>query len=138
MSERIELVDLGAVYADLRAEIDSAIADICERSAFIGGEPVRSFEEAYAAYTGAEHCIGVANGTDALQLVLMAAGLPAGSRVVVPANTFIATAEAVVAAGLEPRFTDVDRETGLLDVGALEDALDEDVSAIIPVHLYGR
>ena len=98
----IELVDLRAHYEDLRAEIDAAIREVCETSAFIGGEPVRRFEEEFGTLTGAEHVVGVANGTDALQLVLMAAGIEKGSKAIIPANTFIATAEAVVAAGLEP------------------------------------
>jgi dTDP-4-amino-4,6-dideoxygalactose transaminase len=138
MPERLELVDLGALYADVRAEIDAAIADVCERSAFVGGAPVRRFEKDFGAYTGARHCIGVGNGTDALQLALMAAQLPAGSRVVVPANTFVATAEAVVAARLEPVFADVLADSGLLDVQRLDEVVDERVSAIVPVHLYGR
>lgn len=138
MPDRIELVDLGALYDDLRADIDAAIRDVCERTAFIGGEPVRAFEEAFAAFTGAEHAIGVANGTDALQLVLMAAGLPRGSKAIVPANTFIATAEAVVAAGLEPAWVDVEPDTGLLDFDRLADVVDADTCAIVPVHLYGR
>jgi dTDP-4-amino-4,6-dideoxygalactose transaminase len=134
----IELVDLDAVYRDLEGELQAAITDVCERSQFVGGESVRSFEEAFAAYTGAAFAVGVANGTDALQLVLMAAGLPAGSTVLVPANTFIATAEAVVAAGLKPRFVDVDATTGLIDSAQLAAEVDGSVSALIPVHLYGR
>jgi dTDP-4-amino-4,6-dideoxygalactose transaminase len=136
MSDRIELVDLNAMYRDLRPEIDAAIQGVLDRSAFIGGEPVRAFEAAFAEYTGAAHCIGVGNGTDALQLVLMAAKLPAGSEVIVPANTFIATAEAVVAAGLKPVFADVDPDSGLLDLTALP--ITAATSAVIPVHLYGR
>jgi dTDP-4-amino-4,6-dideoxygalactose transaminase len=134
----IALVDLPALYRDLAAEIDAAIKDICERSAFIGGEPVRAFEEAFADHTGAAMVIGVANGTDALQLALTAARLPAGSVVLLPANTFIATAEAVVAAGLTCRFVDVAPDTGLVEVEGLEAAVDDRVSAIIPVHMYGR
>ncbi len=139
MSDRqIPLVDLGAVYRDLHAEIEAAIKDVCERSAFIGGAVVREFEDAFAAYTGAEYAVGVANGTDALHLALLAADLPPGSGVVVPANTFVATAEAVTAAGLSCRFVDVAPDTGLIDRDALEEAAGETVSAIIPVHLYGR
>src|SRR5436305_7094675 len=104
MPERLELVDLRAVYAELRTEIDAAIRRVCESSAFIGGREVAGFEEDWAAFVGARHAIGVANGTDAIELVLRALGLPAGSEALVPANTFIATAEAVVAAGLIPRF----------------------------------
>src|SRR3954471_19768885 len=116
MPDRIELVDLGAAYCELREEIDGAIRRICESSAFIGGDEVDAFEEDWAAFTGARHAVGVANGTDALELVLRALDLPAEGEVLVPANTFIATAEAVEAAGLTCRFVDVEPDTGLIDV----------------------
>ncbi len=138
MTARIEFVDTGAAYRELRSEIDAAVAAVFESSQYIGGPDVAAFEEEWAAYTGAKHAIGVANGTDSLELILRALELPPGTDVLMPANTFIATAEAVVAAGLEARFVDVDPESGLADADAYRDALDDRVSAIAPVHIYGR
>lgn len=137
-TDRVEFVDLGAAYAELRHDIDAAIRDVCEKSHFIGGEQIVAFEHEWASFTGARHAIGVANGTDAIELVLKALELPAGSRVLIPANTFIATAEAVVAAGLIPRFVDVEADSGLMDLSACEVAIDQTVRVVIPVHLYGR
>jgi dTDP-4-amino-4,6-dideoxygalactose transaminase len=137
MSEPLQFVDLGALHREVRGEIDAAIARVLERSAFIGGAEVAAFESAFAQYVGTPHAIGVANGTDALELALRAFDLPPGSGVIVPASTFIATAEAVVAAGHRCLFADVDPATGLLD---LEDAerLAPEAAALIVVHLYGR
>ncbi len=131
-------MDLAKLHREISGDLESAIRRVCERSAFIGGEEVTRFEQEWAAFTGARHAVGVANGTDAIQLVLMAASLPAGTQVGVPANTFIATAEAVVAAGHRVRFIDVEPDSGLIDLGGLERALDAGLGAVIPVHLYGR
>jgi dTDP-4-amino-4,6-dideoxygalactose transaminase len=138
MADRIEFVDLGAMHRSLAGEIEAAIRRVCRTNAFIGGTEVAQFEEEWASFTGAHHAVGVANGTDAIQLVLMAAGLTAGSVVAVPANTFIATAESVVAAGHTVRFVDVDADSGLIDLAALSGAIDDGISAVIVVHLYGR
>jgi dTDP-4-amino-4,6-dideoxygalactose transaminase len=136
--DRIELVDLAAVHRELATEIEAAIRRVCENSTFIGGPEVEAFEQEWAEYTGARHAIGVANGTDALELVLRSLDLPPGGEVLLPANTFIATAEAIEAAGLICRFVDVEPDTGLLDVELCREALDERICAIVPVHLYGR
>lgn len=138
LTRHAQFVDLAAGYQELRDDIDAAIRRVCESSAFVGGPDVEAFEREWAGYTGAPHAIGVANGTDAIELVLRALDLPAGSAVLVPANTFVATAEGVVAAGLEPRFVDVEADSGLIDLGHCRQLLDERVEAIIPVHLYGR
>jgi dTDP-4-amino-4,6-dideoxygalactose transaminase len=138
MPEAIALVDVRAAYEELRDEIDEALHRVCRHGAFVGGEEVEAFEAAWAEYSGARHAIGVANGTDALTLALVAADLPTGSAVILPANTFIATAEAVVAARLRPRFVDVEPDTGLAQLERCAEAVDGTVSAIIPVHLYGR
>jgi dTDP-4-amino-4,6-dideoxygalactose transaminase len=136
--ERIEFVDLAKLHREIRGELEAAIRRVCERSAFIGGAEVAGFEEEWASFTGARYAIGVANGTDAIELVLTACSLPAGSEVVVPANTFIATAEAVVTAGHRVRFVDVEPDSGLIDLGALARALEDGAAAVIAVHLYGR
>jgi dTDP-4-amino-4,6-dideoxygalactose transaminase len=137
MSETLQFVDLGALYREIKDEIDAAIRRVCESTAFISGPEVANFEQAFAQFTGAERVIGVANGTDAIELALQACELPAGAQVIVPANTFIATAEAVVAAGLRPMFVDVEPDTGLIDLAATEEVAGS-TAAIIPVHLYGR
>src|SRR5207245_9177409 len=105
---------------------------------FIGGEAVEEFEQAWAAYCGVPHAVGVANGTDALQLTLSALGIGAGDEVIVPANTFVATAEAVVLAGATPRFADVSPDTLLLAPEQLEAAVTARTRAVIVVHLYGQ
>jgi dTDP-4-amino-4,6-dideoxygalactose transaminase len=137
MSEALQFVDLGALYLEIKDEIDAAMSRVCQSTAFIGGPEVANFEQAFASFTGAERVIGVANGTDAIELALQACELPPGAEVIVPANTFIATAEAVVAAGLRPVFVDVEPDTGLIDLAAVEAAAGG-AAAVIPVHLYGR
>src|SRR5262249_9958909 len=105
---------------------------------FVGGETVERFERDWAAYCGTAYGIGVANGTDALHLALVALGIGTGDEVVVPANTFIATAEAVLLAGAGPRFADVDPDTLLLSPSSVQAALTDRTRAVIAVHLYGQ
>jgi len=105
---------------------------------YIGGPPVASFEQAWAAYCGTSHAVGVANGTDALELTLIALGIGPGDEVVVPTNTFIATAAAVVRAGATPRFADVSDDTLLMTPGTLSEALTPRTRAVVIVHLYGQ
>jgi len=137
-TEPLPLVDLAAVDAELGGEMEAAISRVCRTQRFIGGEEVRAFEEEFASYLGARHAVGVANGTDALELALRAAGIGAGDEVLVPANTFFATAEAVVRAGAECRFVDVEASSGLIDVASCAERLSPATRAIVPVHLYGR
>ncbi len=134
----IQLVDLKAQYRAIKAEIDPALAEVLESCAFVGGPFVAQFEAGFAAFTGARHVIGVGNGTDALILALSGLELDPGFEALVPANTFIATSEAVTRAGGRPRFCDVDPETFLLDLGRAEELVSERTRVIIPVHLYGR
>ena len=134
----IPLVDLRAAHAQVAAEIQAGFDEIMSSAAFIKGEVVAAFEREYAAVTGVEHCVGVANGTDALELALRAAEVSAGAEVIMPANTFVATAEAVVRAGARPAFADVDPDYLLLDPGSLEASLSEQTGAVIPVHLFGQ
>lgn len=134
----IPLVDLRAAHAQVAAEIQAGFDDVISSTAFVKGDVAAAFEADYAAFTGVAHCVGVANGTDALELALRAAEVPAGAEVIMPANTFVATAEAVVRAGARPAFADVDPDYLLLDPGALQAALSRQTGAVIPVHLFGQ
>ena len=134
----LPLVDLAAQYAEVGPDIERAVLRVCRSLRYVGGEEVSAFEAAFATYTGASHAIGVANGTDALELALTATGLHPGDEVLIPANTFVATAEAVHAAGGTVRFVDVRADTGLIDVDSAAERLTSATRAIIPVHLYGR
>ena len=136
--ERIRFVDLGAQYRELAEQIDASIDAIVQASAFIGGAAVDEFERAYAQFAEVEHCIGVSSGTDAIELALRACGLESGSEVILPTNSFIATAEAVVRAGAVPVLVDADPTTHLIDVGQVIDRITDRTRAIIPVHLYGQ
>jgi dTDP-4-amino-4,6-dideoxygalactose transaminase len=133
----IKFLDLHAQYVSIRDEIDAAIAAAIAESAFVGGTPVREFEEAFACYQDASHCVGVGNGTDSLEIILEALALPAGGEVIVPANSFIATSEAVTRAGLRVVFADVDPNTYTLSVETLAPRITPSTIAIIAVHLYG-
>jgi dTDP-3-amino-3,4,6-trideoxy-alpha-D-glucose transaminase len=121
----------------LLEELIADVRSVAEESAFIMGRHVEAFEADFAAYCEASHAIGVGSGTDALALTLRALGVGAGDEVILPANTFIATAEAVSLAGARPRIVDVDPETGLLTAELVEQALSDHVRCVIPVHLYG-
>lgn len=134
----IPLVDLRAGHAQVAAEIEAGFEEVMSSTAFIKGEVAAAFERDYAAFTGVAHCVGVANGTDALELALRAAEVPAEAEVIMPANTFVATAEAVVRAGARPAFADVDPDYLLLDPGGLEAALSQQTGAVVPVHLFGQ
>ena len=134
----IPLVDVRAAHAQVAAEIQAGFDEVMSSAAFIKSEVVAAFEREYAASTGVAHCVGVANGTDALELALRSAEVPAGAEVIMPANTFVATAEAVVRAGARPAFADVDPDYLLLDPGGLEASLSDQTRAVIPVHLFGQ
>lgn len=134
----IPLLDLKIQYEALREEIVSSLERVMERGHFILGEEVEIFEEKFAANCAATHCVSVASGTDALHLALRALGIGPGDEVLVPANTFAATAFAVAYVGATPVFVDVDPTTFNLDVSLIESALTEQTRAILPVHLYGQ
>ena len=134
----IPLVDLKAQYAGIRDEIDAAMATVMAEASFIKGPHVARFEQRFAAYCGAAHCVGVGNGTDALVLALRALGIGAGDEVIVPANSFVATAEAVTLAGARVAFADVDPATYNLDATDFACRITERTRAVIPVHLYGQ
>lgn len=134
----IPLVDLRASHAAVAEEIQAGFARILANASFVKGADVEAFEAEYAQYTGVAHCVGVANGTDALELALRAIDVPIGSAVVLPANTFVATASAVCRVGARPILADVDTDTLLLDPAACASAIDSDTAAVVPVHLYGQ
>jgi dTDP-4-amino-4,6-dideoxygalactose transaminase len=134
----IPLVDLNAQYASIKNEIDSAIADVISKSAFIGGPYVRSFEEAFAKFCGVKHCVGVGNGTDALFISLKTLGVGTGDEVITVANSFIATAEAITMTGARVVFVDIDPKTYNIDVTKIEEKITSKTKAVIPVHLYGQ
>jgi dTDP-3-amino-3,4,6-trideoxy-alpha-D-glucose transaminase len=122
---------------ELLEELLAHVRAVAEESAFVLGSRVEAFESDFAAYCEADEAIGVGSGTDALALALRALGIGPGHEVIVPANTFIATAEAVSVAGATPRFVDVDPASGLITAEILERALNPRVRAVMPVHLYG-
>lgn len=134
----IPLVDLSAAHAEVAEEIEAGFKRIIADTAFVGGAEVAAFEREYAEFSGVAHCVGVANGTDALELALRAVGVGPGSEVILPANTFIATAEAVVRAGGRPVLVDIDPTSYLLDIPAALAAVTPSTRAIVPVHLYGQ
>ena len=134
----VPFVDLQAQYREIKAEVDAAIGRVVESAAFVLGREVEAFEAAFAEYTGARYCVGVNSGTAAIQLALMACGIGAGDEVIVPANTFFATAEAVSTAGATPVFVDADAVSYTIDATKIEAAVTERTRAVIPVHLYGQ
>lgn len=135
----IPLVDLAAQHAAVADEVAEGWRQVLARTAFIGGEHVAAFEGEYASFVGTKYCVGMANGTDAIEVTLRALGLGAGDECILPTNTFIATAEAVSRAGATPVLVDcVDDGTYLIDCDAVEAAVTPRTRAIIPVHLYGQ
>ena len=133
----VPFVDLRASHQEISAEIRAGFDRVLADAAFIKGEEVEGFEQEYASFTGVAHCVGLASGTDAVELALRAADVPAGSQVLLPANTFVATAEAVVRAGARPALADVDPNYLLLEAGSVT-AGDPELAAVVPVHLYGQ
>ena len=134
----VPFVDLKAQYHSIKSEIDAAIGAVIEKSAFVGGPFVKEFEDAFAHYCGVTHCVGVANGTDAIVLALKTLGVGPGDEVITAANSFIATSEAITMAGANVVFVDVDPRTCNVDVAQIEKKITPKTRAIIPVHLYGQ
>jgi dTDP-4-amino-4,6-dideoxygalactose transaminase len=134
----IPLVDLSIQHAHIADDVASGFAEVLSAGDFVGGKAVASFEQEYADFVGAGSCVGVGNGTDALEMALRAVGVGRDDEVVVPANTFIATAEAVLRIGARPVFVDVDDDALLIDPRRVEEALTERTRAVIPVDLYGQ
>ena len=134
----IEFIDLKAQQARIKSQIDAGIQRVLAHGQYILGPEVAELEEKLATYTGAKHCITVANGTDALQIAQMALGIGPGSEVITPGFTYIATAETVALLGAKPVYVDIDPRTYNLDPAKLEAAITPRTKAIIPVSLYGQ
>ena len=137
-NSNIHMVDLPSQYARLKSRIDSAMQEVLESASFIKGPALKEFETNLANYLNVKHVIGVANGTDALQIALMALDLKPGDEVIVPAFTYVATAEVIGLLGLKPVMVDVDTNTFNIDVSLLESVVTEKTKAIVPVHLFGQ
>jgi dTDP-4-amino-4,6-dideoxygalactose transaminase len=135
---KVPLVDLGAQHQEIADEIAPDLQEVLESGAFIGGPAVAEFEREYAEFVGVDHVVGVGNGTDALELALRATDVVPGDEVIIPANTFIATAEAVSRIGAVPVPVDVDPDYLLIDPLLVEKAITTQTKAIVPVHLFGQ
>jgi len=137
-NSNIQMCDLKGQYLKIKPEIDSAIQQVIDSAAFIKGKDVSLFQDNLAKYLGVKHVIGCANGTDALQIALMALGLKPGDEVITPDFTFIATVEVVALLGMTPVLVDVDPLSFTIDTKKLEEAITPKTKAIIPVHLFGQ
>lgn len=133
----VKFLDLGKQYLTMKDEINSAIQNVITDTAFVGGKYVQSFEENFASYQECVYCIGVGNGTDALEIALWALNLPKGSEVIVPSNSFIATSEAVTRNGLKIVFADC-KDDYTICHKSIKGLINKNTSCIIPVHLYGQ
>ncbi|RJE71710.1 DegT/DnrJ/EryC1/StrS aminotransferase family protein [Reichenbachiella sp. MSK19-1] len=135
---KVPFVDLHAQYLSIKDDIDSAIANVISETAFIGGEPVKSFEKNYAELYGVKHCIGVANGTDSLYIAMKMLGIGTGDEVITVANSWISTSETIGQTGAKPVFVDIELNYFTIDVNKIEEKITSKTKAIIPVHLYGH
>ena len=134
----IQMVDTRTQYHKIKTEVDKAVIDVMESSAFINGKAVQEFAANLSAYVGTKHTIPCANGTDALQIALMALGLQPGDEVITPSFTYIATTEVIALLRLTPVFVEVDPKTFCMNPKDLEKAITTSTKAIVPVHLYGH
>ena len=136
--KKIQMVDLITQYQEIKPEVQSAISDIMDKAQFINGPAVHEFKENLESYLGAKHVIPCANGTDALQISMMALGLEPGDEVITPSYTYIATTEVVALLRLKPVFVDCEKDTFNISPEAIEKAITPKTKAIVPVHLYGQ
>lgn len=136
--QKLQMVDLKRQYQKIKPEVDAAIQNVIESTMFIGGDEVKQFSTELAEYLGVKHVIPCANGTDALQISLMALGLKPGDEVITTSYTYIATVEVIALLRLKPVFVDVDADTFTMNIDGLKAAITENTKAIIPVHLYGQ
>lgn len=136
--EQIKMVDLQTQYLHIKEEIDLAIQEVLLSTAFIQGPQVQEFANSLSAYTNSNFVIPCANGTDALQIAMMALDFKPGDEVILPVHTYVATAEVIALLGLKPVFIDVDEKTFNLDVNQIENKITKRTVAIVPVHLYGQ
>ena len=135
---QIQMVDTHTQYQKIKTEVDQAVIGVLESSAFINGKPVQTFASNLSTYLGVKHTIPCGNGTDALQIAMMALGLQPGDEVITPSFTYIATTEVIALLRLTPVFVEVDPETFCIDPAAIEKAITPRTRAIVPVHLYGQ
>ena len=136
--EKIQMVDLISQYKKIKPEVDSAIMQVIENAQFINGPQVSSFQADLEKYLDVKHVIPCANGTDALQIALMALNLKPGDEIITPSFTYIATTEVIALLGLKPIFVDVDKDTFCIDPSLIEAAITPNTKVIVPVHLYGQ
>ena len=134
----LQMVDTKNQYLKIKQEVDEAVINVLESSMFIGGKVVNDFGDNLAAYNGSKHVITCANGTDALQIAMMALDLQPGNEIITPSFTYIATVEAAALLHLKPVFVEVDKQTFCIDPEAVEKAITAKTKAIVPVHLYGH
>ncbi len=134
----IQMVDTKTQYHKIKKEVDAAVIEVMESSQFIGGKQVTGFAESLAAFHNVKHVIPCANGTDALQIAMMALDIKAGDEVITPSFTYIATVEVAALLGVKPIFVEVDKKTFCIDPAVIEAAITPKSKAIIPVHLYGQ
>lgn len=135
---KIQMVDLIAQYQKIKPEVDSAILNIMENAQFINGPEVKGFQKELEEYLDVKHVVPCANGTDALQISLMAIGAKPGDEVITPSFTYIATTEVMALLGLKPVFVEVEKDSFCIDPVAIEAAISDKTVAIVPVHLYGQ
>jgi dTDP-4-amino-4,6-dideoxygalactose transaminase len=134
----LQMVDTKTQYYRIKQEVDAAVIEVMESSQFIGGKVVQRFAVNLAAYNGSKYVITCANGTDALQIAMMALGLKPGDEVITPSFTYIATVEVAALLNIKPVFVDVDRKSFCMEPEAVEKAITPKTKAIVPVHLYGQ
>lgn len=132
------MVDVKQQYQKIKGEIDAAVLGVLESTVFINGPAVKTFASALATYHDVKHVIPCANGTDALQIAMMALGLQPGDEVITPSFTYIATTEVIALLGLKPVFVDVDAKTFCMDIAAVEKSITPKTKVVVPVHLYGQ
>ena len=138
MMKKIQMVDLQGQYEPLKAQIQQSFNEVLETAAFINGPQVHSFQKELEDYLQVKHVIPCANGTDALQIAMMALGLKPGDEVITADFTFAATVEVIALLGLTPVLVDVEQDTFNIDIQAIKKAITPRTKAIVPVHLYGR
>jgi len=135
---KVPFADLNRLHDEIKAELTAAFEEVLTSNKFIQGSYAQKFEEEWAEFVGSKHAIGCANGTDALELILLGLGIGAGDEVIAPSHTFFATVEAIKSVGATPVLIDVLSENSLLDPALIEDAITSHTKAVMPVHLYGH
>jgi dTDP-4-amino-4,6-dideoxygalactose transaminase len=138
VSKKIQMVDLKSQYENIKSEVDAAIQNVINNTAFINGPDVKSFQTELEQYLNVKHVIPVANGTDALQIAMMALDLKPGDEVITADFTYVATAEVIALLGLKPVLVDVNPNTFDINIAAIEKAITPKTKAIVPVHLFGQ